>query len=149
MYAELITGLAETLKNATASKSFRRDIHVETYCPPEVFPFEMPPKKNDELSDFPYIVVMPDRCHDDQQIKEYDVRIGFGIYTAEKDVAAGWHDVINLGDTLRVAVREHELVIDKFRLVYPFDVRYGYEDDLSERWPYYDGEMFCKYEWGV
>jgi len=147
MILELIGGLSKMLSSETEIMKFRLPGDGEKYASPRIFAFDLPEEQSG--GDFPFVIIFPDSTRDENETKIFDVRLGFGIYTAESESEAGWEDIATMGDHLRLAVRKNEVVNERFLLRFPFETRYGEPEDERLRQPYFDGLMLLKYERGL
>lgn len=92
----------------------------------------LPPKNkdNENISDFPFIIIRPHTGKDQQDDSKITVKIVFGT---KSDDPEGFLDLFSLMEQVRIDLQRRRIIDRRYRLEFPYDWEF-YEEQPYPEW---------------
>lgn len=138
---DLCTSIRTRIESVTASLLLQTDHGEDALKAPQVVNGYLPPKRSNDIPDFPYIIVRPSNGRTDNQSSSVcEVKILIGCFSEEYD---GYEYAIQVMDRIRLSFMQSPTLDKKFRFEFPFDFT------LFDDQPYPEWMLECTTRWTI
>lgn len=93
------------------------ETNVKTIKEPQVIEMFLPPKKYNEIPDYPFIIIRIIDGEDTETDATVKVKLLFGTYSEDRD---GYADVLNMMERVRQELLKQRILDKKYRMELPY-----------------------------